>query len=49
MLSYKVCVFTAARHQAAFEEEPDVADEAEEENAAETQKVDFEDKMGAKV
>lgn len=38
----------AARHQAAFEEEPDVADEAEEENAAETQKADIDDKMGAK-
>ncbi|KAJ8723168.1 hypothetical protein PYW08_003080 [Mythimna loreyi] len=39
----------AARHQAAaLEEEPEVADEVEEENAQETAKVDFDDKMGAK-
>uniref|UniRef100_A0A2A4JB48 DDRGK domain-containing protein 1 n=1 Tax=Heliothis virescens TaxID=7102 RepID=A0A2A4JB48_HELVI len=39
----------AARHQAAaFEEEPDVVEEADEENPTEAQKVDFDDKMGAK-
>ncbi|KAH9631686.1 hypothetical protein HF086_014687 [Spodoptera exigua] len=39
----------AARHQAAaLEEEPDVVDEVEEDNPTETQKVEFDDKMGAK-
>lgn len=43
-------MIVAARHQAAaLEEEPDVVDEVEEDNPTETQKVEFDDKMGAKV
>lgn len=40
----------AARNQAAFEEEePGVAEEADEEGGQDGQKLDFDDKMGAKV
>lgn len=45
------CHCLAARHQGdVLEEEPGAANEAEEENVAEAgQRVEFDDKMGAKV
>lgn len=46
-----ICISLAARHQAAFaEDDPALAEDVAEEGPAETtQKVDFDDKMGAKV
>lgn len=40
----------AARNQAALiEEEPDIVEEVDDEDVQDTQKVEFDDKMGAKV
>lgn len=42
--------FAAARNQAAaFDEEAEAVEEPDEDNPQETQKVEFDDKMGAKV